>query len=255
MLSAAFLFVTDLDNTYVGNDAALAELMSQLSNSRREKGTKIVYATGRSLYLYRLLARNKSLLEPDALIASVGTEIYFDLKSDRFDREWAQVLAAGWNRSEIEAIAAQYSQLQPQPESEQGEFKVSYYLAGEAATKEVLPSLEKALSDRGFDVQLIYSAGQDLDILPRGGNKGLAVQFLQRHWGMEDVRTVVCGDSGNDIALFEVGEARGIIVGNAQSELRAWYEANRTDFRYFATEEYAAGILEGLQHFGWVSIG
>jgi len=41
-----FLFVTDLDNTLVGDDQALAELNRQLSQHRTEHGTKIVYATG-----------------------------------------------------------------------------------------------------------------------------------------------------------------------------------------------------------------
>jgi len=40
-----FLFVTDLDNTLVGDDQALAELNRQLSQHRTEHGTKIVYAT------------------------------------------------------------------------------------------------------------------------------------------------------------------------------------------------------------------
>lgn len=46
---AKFLFVTDLDNTLVGNDAALDELNHQLIQHRQEYGTVIVYATGRSL--------------------------------------------------------------------------------------------------------------------------------------------------------------------------------------------------------------
>ena len=73
-----FLFVTDLDNTLVGDDAALILLNRELEKHRQQYHSKIVYATGRSLYLYRLLAEAKSLLQPDALITSVGTEMYFD---------------------------------------------------------------------------------------------------------------------------------------------------------------------------------
>lgn len=54
-----FLFVTDLDNTLVGDDQALAELNRQLSQHRSEYGTKIVYATGRSPILYQQLRSEK----------------------------------------------------------------------------------------------------------------------------------------------------------------------------------------------------
>jgi sucrose-6F-phosphate phosphohydrolase len=149
------------------------------------------------------------------------------------------------------ATAAHYSDLVPQEESEQRPFKVSYYLA-EPAAVEVLPRLESQLSERGLNVKLIYSGGKDLDILPRNSDKGLAVQFLQQKWGIDSTRTVVCGDSGNDIALFSVGSLRGIIVGNARPELRQWYDNNPADYRYLAQAQCAGGILEGLHHFGFL---
>ena len=73
-----FLFVTDLDNTFVGDDDALRELSQLLSKHRQEYGTKIVYATGRSPVLYEELKQERNLMEPDALVLSVGTEIYLD---------------------------------------------------------------------------------------------------------------------------------------------------------------------------------
>ncbi|MEL6930123.1 MAG: HAD family hydrolase, partial [Cyanobacteria bacterium J06600_6] len=113
-----FLFVTDLDNTLVGDDAALKQLNHELAEHRQQYSSKIVYATGRSLYLYRLLAEAKSLLPPDALITSVGTEMYFDQQQSEYDPEWAQILAQGWDREAIVAIASQFEHLQSQPSSE-----------------------------------------------------------------------------------------------------------------------------------------
>jgi len=248
----AFLFITDLDNTLVGDDAALKELNQQLEQHRQDYGTKIVYATGRSPALYRKLTSEKSLLSPDALITSVGTEICFDPKEEIVDPEWADMLAQGWNRDAVVAIAAHYSDLVLQPETEQRPFKVSYVLSEEISS-EVLPRLESSLKEKGLDVKLIYSGGQDLDILPRQGDKGLAVQFLRQKWDMDATKTVVCGDSGNDIALFSAGEERGILVGNAKPELRQWYEENKKDYHYFAQADYADGILEGLHHFGFLT--
>lgn len=247
----AFLFVTDLDNTLVGDDVALEELNQQLSQHRQEYGTKIVYATGRSRSIYHELKTEKQLLDPDALIAAVGTEIYDNDGNDAPDPAWSEKLSQGWERELIVATAAHYADLVTQPDSEQRPFKVSYNLTEEAAT-EVLPRLESQLSESSLDVKLIYSGSKDLDILPRNADKGLAVQFLQQKWGIDSKQTVVCGDSGNDIALFSVGEARGIIVGNARPELRQWYDKNPADYRYLAQASCAGGILEGLHHFGFL---
>ncbi len=243
-----FLFVTDLDNTLVGDDQALGELNRYLSQHRQEYGTKIVYATGRSPVLYQQLQTEKNLLQPDALIAAVGTEIY--LNGSDPEPKWSQRLAQNWDRDVVVATTAHFADLVPQPDSEQRPFKVSFFLT-EAIAPEVLPQLESLLQERGLDTKLIYSTGQDLDILPRHSDKGLAMQFLRSLWEIKPEQTVVCGDSGNDIALFSVGTERGIIVGNASSELLQWHKNNLVEHRYLAKAACAGGILEGLKHFGF----
>lgn len=246
---AKFLFVTDLDNTLVGDDKALEELNQKLGQHREEYGTKIVYITGRSLTLYQELTKQKHLLEPDALVTAVGTEIYYKI-GDPPDPSWSEKLSVGWNRDLVVSTASQFADLLPQPDSEQRPFKVSYFLS-EAVAADLLSELEDLLQKRGLNIKLIYSGGRDLDVVPRYGNKGLAMQFLRQQWEIDPTRTVVCGDSGNDIALFSMGKERGIIVGNAQPELLCWSEINPADYRYLATAHYAAGILEGMCYFGF----
>lgn len=246
-----FLFVSDLDHTFVGDDDALAELQQQLSRHREAYGTKIVYATGRSPVLYRELKAEKSLMDPDALVTSVGTEVYPHDASDTPDAEWSEILSQGWNREVIVATCADFSELEPQPDTEQRPFKVSYFLSELAATA-VVPQLESRLAAQGLSVKLVYSGGKDLDVLPIKGNKGLAMQFLASRWGISGDRTVACGDSGNDVALFSVGDERGIIVGNARPELLAWYQSNSSPHLYLAKAHCAGGILEGLKYFGFL---
>ena len=246
----SFLFVTDLDNTLVGESRALAVLNEKLKQHREEHGTKIVYATGRSPILFAELQSEQQLLEPDALVASVGTEIYFN-GSDTPDRGWSEKLTPGWNRDNIIAATAHFADLVIQPDSEQRPYKVSFLLTEDSA-QEVLPQLKSSLQQQGLDTKLIYSAGMDLDILPRHGDKGLAVQYLRQKWKIEATQTVVCGDSGNDIALFSQNEERGIIVGNAKSELLQWHKDNPAEYHYLAQAFCAGGILEGLNHFGFI---
>ncbi|WP_009632707.1 sucrose-phosphate phosphatase [Synechocystis sp. PCC 7509] len=246
----SFLFVTDLDHTLVGERRALAVLNEKLQQHREEHGTKIVYATGRSPILFAELQSQQQLIEPDALVASVGTEIYFK-GSDTADNGWSDKLSPGWNREHILATTAHFADLVMQPDSEQRPYKVSFLLTEDSA-QEVLPQLKLYLQQQGLDTKLIYSAGVDLDILPRHGDKGLAVQYLRSLWDIEAQQTVVCGDSGNDISLFSQTEERGIIVGNAKSELLQWHNENGADYHYLAQAFCAGGILEGLNHFGFI---
>lgn len=246
-----FLFVSDLDNTLVGDDRALEQLNRRLGDSASAHGSKIVYITGRSLALYRQLAAEKKLLAPDALVTAVGTEIYYATSDGVPDPAWSERLPQGWDREQVVAVAAQFSDLVVQPDMEQAPFKVSYFLTGDAAPA-VLPYLNASLRERALATQLIYSNDKDLDILPERGNKGLAMQFLRDRWGFDATQTVACGDSGNDIALFGAGDERGIIVGNARPELLQWYETNSSDCLYLARSHYAEGILEGLHHFGFL---
>jgi sucrose-6-phosphatase len=242
------LLITDLDNTLVGNLEALNLLNGRLIQARQQQEILLVYSTGRSLTSYRNLCTTTPLLTPDVLITAVGTEIYTG-SLEPVDAEWSDLLQQNWDRSLVEQVAIQFEALKPQDIPEQRPFKLSYFLEV-AIAPQVMSELSEALQSKGLSCQLIYSGGKDLDILPQGADKGKAMQFVQAQYEIADSHTVACGDSGNDIALF--GDNKGIIVGNAQPELLSWHTQNSAAHRYLATAHYAAGILEGLAHFGWV---
>ncbi|WP_404790523.1 sucrose-phosphate phosphatase [Altericista sp. CCNU0014] len=240
------MLITDLDNTLVGNLGALNLLNDRFIQARQQQEMLLVYSTGRSLASYRHLCTITPLLMPDVLITAVGTEIYRG-SLEPPDAAWSAQLQQSWDRSLVRQLAKQFETLQPQPDSEQRPFKVSYFLDA-ADASHVIAELSEALRAQGLSCQLIYSGGKDLDILPEGADKGKAMQFVQAQFEIGDAHTVACGDSGNDIALF--GKNKGIIVGNAQPELLSWHSQNPASHRYLATAHYAAGILEGLAHFG-----
>jgi sucrose-6-phosphatase len=240
-----FLLVTDLDHTLVGDPVALAELNRRLAQHRQAHGTKLVYNTGRSRTSYQELRTQERLLPPDVLITSVGTEIYL---GEEPDRQWSHHLQSGWDRAAIAAVAAQFPDLIPQPEPEQRPFKVSFFLKPEPA-KTVLPQLERVLSEQNLPAQLVYSSEKDLDILAVKANKGTALTYVRQLLGFAPLQTVACGDSGNDIALFGEG-TRGVIVGNARSELLTWHRTHPDAHHYLAAGHCAAGMLEGLVALG-----
>ena len=128
-----FLIVTDLDSTLVGDNVSLREFNSLFEQHRGGYGSKLVYATGRSLKLYRELKSEANLLPPDMLITSVGSEIYD--ANEEMDIAWADRLSANWDLEKVLEIAEQFNPpLIPQPESEQGPFKASFFLRPEYRT-------------------------------------------------------------------------------------------------------------------------
>lgn len=246
-----FLFITDLDHTLVGDAKALATLNQKLSQHRKTYDSVIVYSTGRSPTLYQQLRTEQEMLDPDYTVLSVGTLIYSS-NSNTPLQAWADHLSQDWDRKAIVAIAAHFSDLVPQPDSEQTPHKISYFL-DETVAGHLLPALEAQFRQQNLDVQTVYSGGADLDLLPRNGNKGTAVKFLQDQLGIGPKHTVVCGDSGNDLSMFTANCSKGIIVGNAKPELRQWYEQTTPEHVYAAKRHCSAGILEGLINFGFLT--
>jgi sucrose-6-phosphatase len=247
-MSNPFLIVTDLDSTLVGNNTSLREFNRLFQQHRQSYGSKLVYATGRSLTLYEELESEVDLLPPDMLITSVGSEIYNTQRE--MDSAWANLLSEDWDVQIVRQIADKYDQLRSQRESEQGSFKVSFWL--DPHYKTILQDLKEELMTRDIQAQIIYSSDRDVDVLPRNSGKGNALRYIREQLNIPPNRTVACGDSGNDIALF-TENTFGIIVGNARAELIEWYRTNQRTNLHLAHSNCAAGILEGLRHFKWLN--
>ena len=117
--------------------------------------------------------------------------------------------------------------------------------------RNALVEARRRLAAASCPVDLVYSSNRDLDVLPRGVNKGSATAYLASQWSFAGMRVIVSGDSGNDLAMFENGFL-GIVVSNAHRELKR-LDSSRV---YQANRPHAAGVREGLCHWlGWVHKG
>jgi sucrose-6-phosphatase len=241
--------VTDLDNTLVGNAPATQKFNRKILEW--EGRVRLVYATGRSYQSARRLQEEENLLEPDYWITGVGSEIY---QGEAIVTGWSTYLSHLWDRSALWKIAKQVSRdfpgLIPQPEDTFNEHKISFYLYHDKA-EQILEILRDRIFQAGLAAQVIYSSNEDVDILPIRCDKGLATRYVMKKTGFENHNTIVCGDSGNDVGLFKQ-ETLGIVVGNARSELLDWCQKNSGKTVLFAESACAEGILEGLEHFGFM---
>jgi mannosylfructose-6-phosphate phosphatase len=230
------MLVSDVDGTLLG-DAAATRAFGDWWRANGSSA-RLVYTSGRFVDSIATSVLEHGLPAPDAIIGGVGTEI-LDCKAKLRDLEWERRWWPSWDRDTVVNALSTFRELELQPDWFQSAGKVSYYLRGGGA--EELLDIRCAIADCGIVAEIIYSSGRDLDILPHGVNKGAAAGYLARRWSIDAAEVVACGDSGNDLSLFRQGFS-GIVVANAQAELRSGVGREA----FFATQPYAAGVVEGL---------
>lgn len=237
-LPSRFLFISDMDDTLLGDDAALSKLAAALMQNRGQ--IVIAYNSSRPCASLReTLAQNKDIPKPDYLIGALGTEIERFATGEALDA-YSRNLKEGWQRDKVAALMEQLG-FAAHADEFQTEFKASYHVPSAAQFQRVLQHIREA----GLNAKIIFSGNKNLDIIPPGADKGKAVIFLQGTLGFRPEQVIVAGDSANDREMF-VHTFKGIVVGNADEGLKSLSSPNI----YHAKSSCAAGVLEGLRHWG-----
>ena len=242
LTSSGYLMITDIDNTLVGDNASMLHLLKLLEQYRESIAWGV--ATGRSLELTIEAMTEYDIPVPDILICSVGTEIYYgpDL---RMDKGWQQHISDKWKPEQIKATLQELDFLSSQEAEGQRAHKISYYMEDKP---DYLAEVHRRLWEEKMPCEVIYSHGQFLDILPKRASKGKAIKYLKYKYEFPSSKVMVAGDSGNDEDMIR-GNDNGLVVGNHSEEL----EKLRGKVRiYFSSKTYAAGIIDGLVHYGFI---
>jgi sucrose phosphatase-like protein len=239
------LLASDMDGTFIGDDEAMFKLWTRLV----EEDIRLVFSTGRHLKSIQDFYREKNAdRRSDACVCMVGTDIYFRENGEYvLDEEWHREISDAWDKQAVEEILHSIPEATMQDQQWQSPFKSSYFLEenADARLKEIHERLEQA----GLKAKVVYSADKFLDLLPIRSGKGGAIRYLAKRCGVSQENVITAGDTGNDLDMMrtELG-FRGIAVGNAAPELKAF----RAPHVYHAEGQFSAGILEGLQKFGWL---
>lgn len=237
------MLVSDIDNTLIGDRHSLARLIEVLRTSGRQLGFAV--ATGRSLESTLAILRQWRVPRPDALITSVGSEIHYG-RTMLPDNGWIRHIRHRWRRDALAELLTGIPGLTLQQAENQREFKLSYLV--DPASMPPLRALYKLLQGEGLHANLIYSHQAYLDVLPIRASKGQAVRYLAYKWGLPLRNFLVAGDSGNDAEML-VGDTLGVVVANHSPELQKFRGLEQI---YFARNRHAAGILEGMAHYGFI---
>lgn len=237
------LIVCDIDNTLIGDRDALHEFLDWLAEHRWSCAFGI--ATGRVANSAVKALRQWGIPRPDVLITAVGSEIYYGKDRLIEDAGWRRAIDHRWDRERLREVLEGVPGLRLQPRSTQRPHKLSYFVEPDEAP--TMRKIRRRIREAGLEARAIYSHEAYLDLLPIRASKGGALHYLAHRWGLQLDRILVAGDSGNDAEMLRSGAA-GVVVGNHSPELEVL--SGQTGI-YFAQAEYARGILEGIEHYGF----
>ncbi len=260
------VLATDLDGTFIPLDGHQQhrEDLRTLASQIEQRGIQLIYVTGRHLGSILTAIRNFQLPRPRWIISDVGTSIYSLDASDgrQYEvlEEYSQTLrglAAGTSVVELRERLASFSELVPQPDVQQGEFKLSYYCPAERLSG-IASAIQVLLTELAAPYSLVHSVDPFtgdglLDLLPQGVNKSFALDWWTRYLDLDENEVVFAGDSGNDLAALTAGYA-AILVANAERKLaRQVYDHHRSagtlDRLFLASRSATSGVLEGARWF------
>lgn len=238
------LLATDLDGTFLAGKQEHRQTLYQLIAAHPE--IDLVFVTGRGLESVLPLLSDPTIPDPDYIICDVGcTVVHGDTQQPlhalqgQIEKSWPGKHVVEKKLQGIEGL-----QLQDVPQ----ERRCSYF-CDESVLTEIKPQLDEAADELGCDV--LYSAGRYLDFLPRGVNKGQTLTRLIEHLQIDSESVLVAGDTLNDLSMYEQNFV-GVCVG--ESELGLLDATNNLAGVLHANQPGCGGILQAIQHFGYLGI-
>lgn len=239
--------IVSSDNSLLGDFESLQELMRILKE--KQNNISFCLATGRRLDAALKVIRENNIFQPEIMITSMGTEIYYypDLTQDD---GWTNHINYLWNRQRVASLVKGIPGIKLQPKEQQSKHKVSYFYDPSCAPS--IEEIKSILLQNEQTVNVVLSFGQFLDILPVRASKGYAIRWIaqQRDIPLKQILTV--GDSGADEDMM-LGNTLSVVVAvnRHQEELSKMLDVEPV---YFSEKQFAAGIIDGLNYYNFFSL-
>jgi len=227
-----YLLVCDLDETLTGDKKGIRKF-NEIISSNKER-FYLVYSSGRFKNSIISVVEGEELIQPDAIISNLGTEIYY-APNWNMHEEWEKIIGKNWNKEKIASILGKFD-LQRQPYNKR--FVISCYADNEAIVREIKEKLKDCKA------KVIHTKKQFLDIVPENAGKENAAKHIGNKMKLP---IICCGDSENDEDMLKKSNY-GILVGNAPIDLKK--KLSKHSNIHVAKSLYARGVIEGLKIHG-----
>lgn len=235
-----FTLATDLDGTFLGGTEDDRRTLYDWIEARRDS-VGLVFVSGRDPMFIESLCSDGFVPWPDYVIGDVGTTVaeVRDRKIhviEPLEEQIAELWGGRGDAVRATLDGAVGLTLQPTP----FRYRVSYDYDPHAYDGVA----EGRVRDMGLDV--LISDNRFFDVLPPGVSKGPTLLRFLDHFGIAHGRTLVAGDTLNDLSMFQTGLQGAVVGGSEQPLLDATRDIETA--RHCAAIG-AAGIVEAIAAF------
>jgi HAD superfamily hydrolase (TIGR01484 family) len=233
-----FVLATDLDGTFLGgSDEERARFYRWIENNRDRVG--LIFVTGRDPGYVSHLTRKEGVPRPDYVVGDVGTTIA-EMGADHLLSPIAALEADiedlwGDATAKVQATLHRFPGLKLQ--STGFRYRMSYDMDPTRFDAAAITAVE----DMGLDA--LVSDNRFFDVLPKGVSKGPSLLRLLMHLSVDNRRTLVAGDTLNDLSMLEMG-LPAVAVGGSEPALTE--KLSGKDHVHLAEGLGVAGIAEAI---------
>ena len=183
----------------------------------------------------------------DVWICRNGTDVSYGPDQDQ-DLAWRDHIREGWDRAALENAMAEFQdRLTIQPSSQQGDYKLSYWLKGEDPS--LVAAIRQAIREQGLRAQVMLVDHVFLDLLPFAGGRPDAIRHVALQQGIPLEHILVAASQHGDGEVLR-GLPLGVVLANHDPSLD---ELRHQRSVFFARRPQAWGILEGMDHYRFLS--
>ncbi|MFN7106100.1 MAG: HAD family hydrolase [Pyrobaculum sp.] len=193
--------VVDLDgtltlgrNTYELSVEALLAL-----RKARDAGLWVVLATANGLDFATTVARYLGIRD---VVAENGCMLYIG---------GVEYQLCGGHMAEVDRLVLSTGAVAPSPQNKYRKFDLAYI----PLTEDAIEKIKRAVGDR----YVVEHSGYAIHVRPVGVDKGTAVAWICKNFGIPCHAVATVGDSDVDVGMLKVGW--GIAVGNATAAAKA----------------------------------
>ncbi|MEB3158698.1 MAG: HAD family hydrolase [Synechococcus sp.] len=203
--------------------------------------------TGRSLAAARQRFADLHLPDPGVWITRAGTEIVYGSNQEP-DPGWSRRIGVDWNRGQVEkALQGLGAHLQLQEPVHQAPYKISYLLrqSGEG----ILPLVRQRLRLHHQAARPSLRCHWFLDVVPLRASRSEAIRYLSLRWGLPLEQILVVASEQGDGELVR-GLPATVVLAEHDPSLDSFRHQPRV---FFASRQSMSGVLEGLQHYRFLT--